>query len=202
MEIITVNTKDENAIDYKMIKDEGIKFPDNYDNKPIYHYTSISGLNGILSNKKLRFTNIKYMNDKDEFKAMFDSWINLINKNENNPIDESEINNFYSELFNSGEQLFVCCFSLNNDSLPLWNYYTKDINSQGYNIKMNGKKLFESILSKNECLNGCHFSFGMVEYCHPYESMYGQIWMEQFIRSIGISFSKSISSLLEKKDQL
>lgn len=31
---------------------------------------------------------------------------------------------------NLGMQLVVCCFSLKEDSLPMWNYYTKEINSK------------------------------------------------------------------------
>lgn len=31
-------------------------------------------------------------------------------------------------------QVYLCCFSKNRDSLPMWNYYVKDGTYQGYNI--------------------------------------------------------------------
>ena len=34
--------------------------------KSVYHYTSIAGIQGILSNKKLRCTHLEYMNDYSE----------------------------------------------------------------------------------------------------------------------------------------
>ena len=40
--------------------------PDILTQPSIYHYTSISGLKGILENKRLWFTHIDYMNDRDE----------------------------------------------------------------------------------------------------------------------------------------
>ena len=60
-------------IDYHLLQKSKLGFQNNSRGKGIYHYTSISGLEGILKNKKLRFTNIKYMNDKDEIVAGLDS---------------------------------------------------------------------------------------------------------------------------------
>lgn len=76
---------------------------------------------------------------------------------------------------NLGMQLFACCFSLKEDSLPMWNYYTKEINSQGYNIEFDDKKLVESILRSNPVLDGCSFSFGNVDYSKDNDSEYSHI---------------------------
>ena len=46
----------------------------------------------------------------------------------------------------------------------MWNYYTKEINNQGYNIEFNDKKLVASILHSNSVLDGCDISFGIVDY--------------------------------------
>ena len=59
-------------IDYGLIEKGNITFKKNTKAKQIFHYTSIGGLEGILTYKKLRFTNIKYMNDKDEIIAGLD----------------------------------------------------------------------------------------------------------------------------------
>ena len=62
------------------------------------------------------------------------------------------------------KSMFVCCFSIGNDLLPMWNYYTKEPNGQGYNIKFNKHDLVRSILKNNECLDGCDIAFGSIDY--------------------------------------
>ena len=56
--------------------------------------------------------------------------------------------------------MFVCCFSLDNDSLPMWNYYIKEINNQGFNIEFSDKKiantLAESTGAKTALFYTCH----------------------------------------------
>ena len=157
--------------------------------KSIYHYTSISGLQGILSEKKLRFTNIEYMNDKDEIIAGLDSMVKSLE------IPEELRQEVFFNIIKRGRQKFVCCFSLDEDSLPMWNYYTKEINNQGYNIEFNNKKLVESILLSNPMLDGCDISFGNVDYSKDNNSKYSrnakgaldlsiEIWLLELILGI------------------
>lgn len=91
---------------------------------------------------------------------------------------------------NLGMQLFVCCFSLKEDSLPMWNYYTKEINSQGYNIEFDDKKLVESILRSNPVLDGCSFSFGNVDYSKDNDSEYSHILTNGLLSSMEVAISK------------
>lgn len=155
-------------IDYAQLDNSKLRFPKKIKEKSIFHYTSIGGLEGILGQKKLRFTNIKYMNDKDEIIAGIDSLAKLYDASEENRQE------MYSTVFDCGTQTFVCCFSLEEDSLPMWNYYTKEVNNQGYNIELNVQKLIESILRENKALDGCNLSFGIVEYCKDNESQYSK----------------------------
>ena len=53
--------------------------------------------------------------------------------------------------------------------------YEKEINSQGYNIEFDDKKLVESILRSNPVLDGCSFSFGNVDYSKDNDSEYSHI---------------------------
>ena len=49
---------------------------------------------------------------------------------------------------------FIISFSTKEDELPLWNYYTKDVNSVGYNIQFNVDRLvsnLETMKIKTEC---------------------------------------------------
>ena len=129
----------------------------------IYHYTSVAGLQGILSNKKLRFTHIEYMNDYNEVvvgekllrKAARDFGEEHAEMLDKQLIRERKMN----------QDTFVCCFSMEKDSLSMWNYYTKDINNQGYNIGIDYKSLVISILKKNPELLGCKMLIGEVDNC-------------------------------------
>lgn len=121
-------------INHNLLSNSKLAFRKNTKTRSIFHYTSIGGLQGILSSKTLRFTNIKYMNDKDEIVAGLDSMAKACNAS------EEERDNLRSAFASYGAQTFVCCFSLEDDSLPLWNYYTKEINNQGYNIEFDDKK--------------------------------------------------------------
>lgn len=129
----------------------------------IYHYTSVSGIQGILSNKKLRFTHIEYMNDCNEV-VVGEKLLREASKD----FGEEHAEMLDKQLIREREtnqDTFVCCFSMEKDSLSMWNYYTKDINNQGYNIGIDYKLLVVSILKKNPELLGCKILVGEVDYC-------------------------------------
>lgn len=171
-------------IDYGLIEKGNITFKKNTKAKQIFHYTSIGGLEGILTYKKLRFTNIKYMNDKDEIIAGLDSIAKACDAS------DEERESLLSAFINHGTQTFVCCFSLEEDSLPMWNYYTKEINNQGFNIEFDDKKLVESILKSNPCLDGCDFAFGIVDYSKDNDSEYSRTITNEVLSSMNLSISK------------
>lgn len=119
---------------------------------PIYHYTSASGLLNIINENKLWFTRYDCLNDPTEreyildvlksvCKEMYDS--NEIDKNTYDDIIEWEIDkkewiSYQDEKFHYGEfdsEYYICCFSRNRDSLPMWNYYSKGSKYEGYNLE-------------------------------------------------------------------
>ena len=171
-------------IDYSKLKKKKFIFRKNAQIRPIYHYTSIGGLQGIFESKTLRFTNIKYMNDKDEIVAGLDSMAKDCNAT------EVEREKLISAFTNKGSQTFVCCFSLEEDSLSMWNYYTKEINNQGYNIEFDVKKLVESILRNNPILDGCYLAFGNVDYSKNDDSEYSRKIITYILSAMKVSFSK------------
>lgn len=174
----------ETQINYPLLQTQKLKFKKGLKSKSVFHYTSIGGLQGILSSKTLRFTNIKYMNDKDEIIAGLDSMAKACNAS------EKERDNLCSAFISHGMQTFVCCFSLDDDSLPMWNYYTKEINNQGYNIEFDDKKLVESILRNNPILDGCNFAFGNIDYSKENDSEYSRIVKDEMLSSMEIAVSK------------
>ena len=180
---------DKTQIDYTRLQNSKLSFHRNTKARPIFHYTSIGGLEGILEHKTLRFTNIKYMNDKDEIFAGIDSLVKACNGS------DKTRERLRSICMDTGVQTFVCCFSVEADSLPMWNYYTKEINNQGYNIEFADKKLVESILRNNPALDGCGLSFGIVDYCKDNDSEYSKIITGEILTSMHLSISKLFAAV-------
>lgn len=125
--------------------------------KPIYHYTSKNGLEGIFRNRQLWANDIYRQNDKSEGIYVLD----VLKKNINSfgiqedfkeaILKQVEIlkpslkEGFYnSEKYRS----FIISFSTSGDELALWNYYTKNEDSTGYNIAFNTKVLTDHIKIK------------------------------------------------------
>lgn len=183
------SNKENMIIDYNLLSNSKLSFCKNTKAKSIFHYTSIGGLQGILSNKTLRFTNIKYMNDKDEIFAGLDSILKELE-----PSDENR-NKLCSAFMNNGTQTFVCCFSLEDDSLPMWNYYTKEVNNQGYNIEFDNEKLIESILRNNPLLDGCEIAFGNVDYSKDNDSEYSRMIIDGIMLSMKLLISKFLMAV-------
>lgn len=112
----------------------------------IYHYTSPSGFRGIIENHTLRFTDRNFLNDYSEGIHVMDLCINNID------YLLSEHEQFRKELFKSCQErkkepqtddfyVHQCSFSTVEDSLCLWNYYTKGDNIQGYNLCFKSEEL-------------------------------------------------------------
>ena len=154
----------------------------------IYHYTSIAGLQGVLRGK-LWFTHIGYMNDRDEVIVGAEDLRDYGLKHCSDEFAETIVAEAEE---NKKLAAFVCCFSLERDSLAMWNYYTKDLNNQGYNLVFDYKDLVISILQNNPELHGCKFSFGKVDYCNS-EETYIRLAHKQAIRNI----SDALTALTE-----
>ena len=179
-----IDRRGQAQFDHSHLQNSKLKFQKGHRTKPIYHYTSNGGLESILRNKTLRFTNIKYMNDKDEIIAGLDSIAKDCHAS------EETRKQLRSAITNLGTKIFVCCFSLKEDSLPMWNYYTKEVNSQGYNVEFDDKKLVESILRSNPVLDGCYVSFGNVDYSKDNNSKYSHILTSRLMSVMDMVMSK------------
>lgn len=122
-------------------------------NEVVFHYTSPEGLCGILKTASLWFSDIKHLNDETENIYTFNLLETLL-KNE----DINGDFKYYSlECCNNKNTLssdclplkrhYTACFSLNNDLLPLWNYYTKTKDTMGYNIGFKKQELLKCLRS-------------------------------------------------------
>lgn len=116
----------------------------------IYHYTSPSALLSILKNKELWFSNIFFLSDSTEHKYIYLCLKNYIQENADkyNPIFSKQIAEFCDYFignntkypYHSVLKTYVASFSVQEDELNLWNYYTKNDARIGYNIGFSTKE--------------------------------------------------------------
>lgn len=148
------------------------------DNTVVYHYTSPEGFLGILKGESLRFTDIRYMNDKSErvyfVKLLLDflegnkgiypnteeKANQILAKNDFDDIRNLRITNIKYKINFLGDmgsaRTFVFCACTDNDSLNMWNYYVKNGSYQGYNIGFATRELLRKIgeiLPKNDAIS-------------------------------------------------
>lgn len=114
----------------------------------VYHYTSAEGLKSIIQSGKFWFSNAKFLNDYSETNYIFtllpifpdkyqEALINEeFHKDIRDIVESYKTGVFYQKdndkLF--ADYVYIASFSKDRDNLEMWNYYTKDINSVGYNI--------------------------------------------------------------------
>lgn len=158
---------------YNKIKLE--EYIDNSSEK-IYHYTLPSAFQNIIEKGQLRFTDKLYLNDKSEgiysLQVCLDNIDNVAGQWEqkHKELLIAKINiikDHFSEYFSDKMfYLYQCSFSLNGDSLCLWNYYSKNIGIQGYNLQFDSAILNDSLELKSKLENGevPSFIYGKVIY--------------------------------------
>lgn len=146
----------------------------------IFHYTSAEGFYNIITNKKLFFSDVAFLNDSTETVNMITTFGKAL-KNLKTVLEPKyyeklktlmEPNDFENMVFGSEENIefyryFVLACSYQNDSLNLWNYYTKGKESDwGYNIAFDEKELVDSIFHLNKKNYGeqMQVSYGRIVY--------------------------------------
>lgn len=160
----------------------------------VYHYTSPSGLLGIVDNEKdhenakLWFTRCDSLNDKSErcdiqkvlkkykelrkdtipkeFRDVIEDLINTeVTKWKLSPIPW----HYYDDIHNlkcmnlsdpDPDNIYICSFSMDEDSLPMWNYYSKSSHYEGYALGIDVAKWGEHVKE----LNGCALDIRRVIY--------------------------------------
>lgn len=137
--------------------------------KYIYHYTSQMGLDGILMHQNIWANDIYRQNDKSEGIYILELLKNNIDRVCTDECSKKLVLKQVQELspklvegfYNSDKyRTFIISFSTKEDELPLWNYYTKDVNSVGYNIQFNVDRLvsnLETIKIKIECNHSSYY---------------------------------------------
>lgn len=122
------------------------------DIETIYHYTSSSGLEGILKSKTLWLTRWDFLNDPSEYLYIHD----IIEKSLHDlPLDKNfkriirERNQYKKDSklekrpFGNTLGVYIGSFSREADSLALWQGYTKSTRTDGYCIGFDYHRIFE-----------------------------------------------------------
>jgi len=141
---------------------EGIeKYPEDKLPNTVYHYTSTIGMKGILNDNSIWLTHYKYLNDSSEREYTYRLLRECLEKN-----SKKNDREFYEEamkciydkdilktrrVYKGLYQLkdyYVASFSRSKDSLSLWNYYTKNVDKTGYNIRFKLPLLKEALKGK------------------------------------------------------
>lgn len=139
----------------------------------LYHYTSIAGFNSILFNNRdkvtLWATRYDCVNDKSEEVLINDIFNEVCNDLKDKKAISQEEFDLIKDCKPSKEVLFIgphkkegyncsyysefdryiCCFSTEADSLPMWNYYSKNKKYMGYNIEFDLTELDDDINQQN-----------------------------------------------------
>lgn len=116
----------------------------------IYHYTSSQGLQGIIENECLRFSDRNFLNDSSEGTYVLDLLCNNLdficeNRTELKNCLYIKCQQKKDNLINERFHTYQCSFSTDKENLALWNYYTKGDNIKGYNIEFDINKLIKSL---------------------------------------------------------
>ena len=136
------------------------KLLDNDTDYTIYHYTKPEKLLNILSGETIRFSNVLYLNDKEEVAYSYRLIVKLAGEVQNLNADlfgkiKKHFDNKYKNIVDGNDDLinkleyFTTSFSSESDNLTLWNNYAKGLSYTGYNIGFNKKKLIKEMTDKN-----------------------------------------------------
>lgn len=141
-----------------------------------YHYTSPEGLMGILKTRTFYFTDSQFLNDfrekiniNDELKLFWKENqknydIKFVNLIKNIRVTQYEDNSF-SYIDNHNETMcryFVLSLSMNEDSLTMWKYYSKNGEYNGYCIEVFDYALTDEWIDR---VTGVTVIASKVEYC-------------------------------------
>ncbi|MCY6485900.1 tetratricopeptide repeat protein [Clostridium aestuarii] len=156
---------------YKFFKEEEKQEEEEKEEgKPIYHYTSIFGLEGILKNKCFQISKSDFLNDKSDTSYLVEKLHKI-----KTPKEDTETINLCTEIYkyidensdeNSNKQIFILSSTTEPDYLPLWSNYAK---GDGYNIGFNKEKMinnFGKLKLEKENIKDCLYKkiiYGITE---------------------------------------
>lgn len=180
----------------------------------IYHYTSPDAFLSIIQHQTIRFTDIRYLNDRAEgiyfVKLLFD----FLDKNTGKyPFFEEAINqllkgndrakiqslettvvhfNEIPRMPYKAERVFVFCACAEPDLLNMWNYYVNNGAYQGYNIGLRIKELLKTFDTPDQnTIDAFQVYYGNV--------LYDEKWQMAEIRRFAESIERGVNATPDKQ---
>lgn len=180
----------------------------------VYHYTSPDAFLSIIQNQSIRFTDIRYLNDRAEGIYFVKLLLDFVEKNTGKyPLFEEVINQLlkgndwkkiqnletteviYNEIPRmpyKAERVFVFCACAEPDQLNMWNYYVNNGAYQGYNIGLRVKELLKTFDTPDQnTIDAFHVYYGNV--------LYDEKWQMTEIRMLAKSIERGIDSTPDKQ---
>ena len=122
----------------------------------LYHYTSPEGLLEILSKRKVWATNIRYLNDSEEFTYAAGKVKSLLKEKLSSLDNDFFLNKFLSYILWEGKdspEVYVIAFSEMSDQLSQWRGYCPPTGS--FSIGFDKKKLMAFATEQHHKLATC-----------------------------------------------
>jgi hypothetical protein len=121
--------------------------------KILWHYTDLEGFRGIVDSKKIHSTNVKYLNDKEEFnhalilaKQLLLEMLPL--EDANPPLVRQLVADTFESIFSVGAlcpanlSLFTASFTLHGDQLSQWRGYSRGSAGVSLGFDFSGARRF------------------------------------------------------------
>ena len=193
---LLLNTVESEEDEEKFLKFSFTKYPN------IYHYTSPVGLKEILAHNSLWFTHCKFLNDRSEKYYCFDLFKKCIEREKSN-LKKTFYNTILSHIYKDGNlnyeafynirnnytDYYVASFSLNDNSLSMWNYYTKTANKTGYNICFKSKDLIDGLENRSFYYYKVNYDIEeqtkeIMKYIHAFNNAWDDSRSEVFLKMV------------------
>lgn len=180
----------------------------------VYHYTSPDAFLSIIQHQAIRFTDIRYLNDRAEGIYFVKLLLDFVGKNAGKyPFFEEVISQllkgndwnkirnlqttevYYNEIPRmpyKADRVFVFCACAEPDQLNMWNYYVNNGAYQGYNVGLRVKELLKTFDTPDQnTIDAFHVYYGNV--------LYDEKWQMAEIRMLAESIEHGIGSTPDKK---
>jgi hypothetical protein len=128
----------------------------------LYHYTSLSGLLGIIDSRELRASDIRYMNDSAELRHTLDLLNRQVTRRILSGVDHPEVLNAFLDWLRrrivSGPMLFGGSFRANGNLLSQWRGYS--VHGKGVSIGFEPEAIAQAAGEQGFSVGRCVYDSG------------------------------------------
>lgn len=169
----------------------------------LYHYTTADGLLGIARSTELHLTDIRFLNDKNEFYHAFEVALDFLQHYKFDDEIENKfsyficnmITEFIFEFRNKAYYApFVISFSIDNDNLSLWRGYCP---GGGYSLGMDSIKLAQIANENGLFLRPCIYSkenkFQIIK--HVFDYIVNEFKQKYLVSDLNRLYSLSVDTI-------